>query len=473
MSDHESREVPEVTWWAKLSDSLAFRLVVGVLVVVVVGGALAEIGLRPSLSHLHVRVLSGSASGNYHSIVDRLHDSASKHGGRITNVLSEGSLDNVKRLSAARATCSEQFALVQAGMPWPDTKLELIGRLPKAESVFILGRDVDKLDGFRSIAGMKIGVGSDGSGTARIAEDIAALPEMAQLGLKLVHGPTDQQIDQVQRGEIDLVMLVIDEDAPLIVEAVRERGLQILSTPNIDVVARRFAHLRAGRIGAGQFDPVKMSPPSDRKVLRVDTLVVGNGCARRSQTLGLLTTLNEYAPDFMAHNRETGNRTGLTISSASRSFFEHQGLDTADEYLPWLVDYMPASFWVNVALAISVLFNVMNLGNRFRLWRIDAARMALEDRVARLIGPGLTPEDIERLDPAADQISDAVVKKIDALIGSFLALEAKSRRHSLSLLSPMGQEMSYRYQENLMLEFVAALRAYRARIEDALEPARS
>ena len=134
---------------------------------------------------------------------------------------------------------------------------------------------------------------------------------------------------------------------------------------------------------------------------------------------------------------------------------------------------MPASFWVNVALAISVLFNVMNLGNRFRLWRIDAARMALEDRVARLIGPGLTPEDIERLDPAADQISDAVVKKIDALIGSFLALEAKSRRHSLSLLSPMGQEMSYRYQENLMLEFVAALRAYRARIEDALEPARS
>ena len=39
----------------------------------------------------------------------------------------------------------------------------------------ILGRDVDKLDGFRSIAGMKIGVGSDGSGTARIAEDIAAL----------------------------------------------------------------------------------------------------------------------------------------------------------------------------------------------------------------------------------------------------------------------------------------------------------
>ena len=458
----------------KLAASLPFKVSTTTVVGVVLVLGLAKLGTRPALSHLDVTILSGSTQGNYHSIVSHLGTIANKHGGKVSNQPSEGSLDNVQKLIKAQQSCSEHFALVQAGLPWPEgTKLDLVGKLGKAESVFILGKNADKIDGLKGLEGKTIGVGPDTSGTAQIARDLLALPELMALGAKPVTGSTVEQISKASRGELDLVMLVIDEDAPLIVDAIRNQGLEILNTPNIDAIARRFNHLRAGRIGAGQFDAVKMYPAADRKVLRVNTLIVGNGCARRSQTLGLLTTLNELDPEFLAHNRETGNRSGLPMNAAAKSYFDHQGLEPADEYLPWLVDIMPASFWVNVFLAISLLFNFMSLGNRFRLWRIDAARLQIEADVAKLLGPSLSTEDIERLEPTDVQCTQELVDKLNIIVNRLLALESKSREQSLSMLSPMGQEMTFRYQEKLCLDLVAAIRTFCGKILDRLNPIKS
>ncbi len=44
-------------------------------------------------------------------------------------------------------------------------------------------------------------------------------------------------------------------------------------------------------------------------------------------------------------------------------------------------------------------------------------------------------------------------------------LQERCRVQSLSVLVPMGQEMSYRYQEMLMVELVHALRLYRGKLE--------
>jgi hypothetical protein len=43
-------------------------------------------------------------------------------------------------------------------------------------------------------------------------------------------------------------------------------------------------------------------------------------------------------------------------------------------------------------------------------------------------------------------------------------LAERCRRKSLSILVPMGEEMSYRYQESLIAELLYALRLYRARL---------
>ena len=50
------------------------------------------------------------------------------------------------------------------------------------------------------------------------------------------------------------------------------------------------------------------------------------------------------------------------------------------------------------------------------------------------------------------------------LVATLEALSARCRRQSLSWAAAMGQEMHYRYQEQLMEELLDGLRSFRARV---------
>src|SRR5262249_50333802 len=309
------------------------------------------------------------------------------------------------------------FALIQDGtdVSAGGQKLELIGRLPKAETVFLLGRDADKRTTLASLSRVRIGIGPEGSGSARPPRQIFELEDLPGPRVTLALHPIAEQLGMAERGELDLALLVIDEDAPLVAKPIREGRLQIANMTHLDAIARRIPRLRMGRIAAGQYQAVKAFPPEDKHVLRVDTLVVGNGCVGHSATIDLLTLLEAHFPDFVRHNKETSNATGLELASASKGFFEH-GPELADEFAPWLVDVMPPANWAYIIMGVSLLFNAMNAANRFRLWRIDTARVKLELELAKLFGEGATLGDIQRT-KIAGKLADAATRaRIDDLI---------------------------------------------------------
>ncbi|HEY3358965.1 MAG TPA: TAXI family TRAP transporter solute-binding subunit [Polyangia bacterium] len=433
-------------------------------VLVVLGALASQLNLRPDLRRVRVTVLSGPPEGHYHALVAGLATLAARQGGRITNAATEGSRENLTRLAAAGRRCDVQFGLAQAGSELPPGRpLHLVGRLAKAESVFFFGRNADAVTEFAHLKGLRIGIGPERSGTAQLARTILGGADLAPLGPRLSHHTVPEQLDLAARGELDLAVVVMDEDAPLVVEAVRDRGLQIAGFPHLDVVARKHKWLRHGRIGAGQYDPVRMLPPTDKRVLRVDTLVMGNGCASRSQTMGLLTVLAEELPDFMHHNKTTPNATRLPLAAAARSFFDKEGPDWLDEHVPWLVDIMPTANWVYLVMAASMLLNAMTLAHRFRLWRIDVARVKLEAELMRLFGATTTIDDIPGMGPEPALRTEAVRDGTAHVVRALERLAARCRRQSVSMLVPMGQEMAYRYQEGVIHKSLAILRDFRRR----------
>ncbi len=414
----------------------------------------SRLNLRRDMHRLDVGFLSGAPEGNYHTLVGRLSELASAAGGRVRNVSSEGSRDNVQRLGAASRTCEVAFALAQDGTDWGVPPPVLLGRLPKAESVFLLGKDADRVKTFAQLAKMKVGIGPKGSGAERVGRQWFELPDIAGLGLVLSNHTLIEQLDLAQKGELDLALVVMDEDAALVRKAVAEQGLQIAGLGQIDVVARRIPHFRTGRIGAGQYDAVRVLPAEDKRVLRVETLVLANRCAGRSATIDVLALLERQFPDFVHHNKDTYNGTGLELSATAKDYLEHGGPEIADEYAPWFVDLMPPANWAYVVMGVSILFNVMGFGHRFRLWRIDAARVDLEGELARSFGVGTTLGDISSAGPMTADTRRHVAE----IASEIEELSARSRRYSLSVLVPMGQEMAYRYQEELMHQTLTTLR---------------
>ena len=306
------------------------------------------------------------------------------------------------------------FALVQDGLPWPaDDSLELIGRLPRSESLVLVGRNADDIKKVQDLRGKRIGIGPTGSGTEYVARLVLA--QLTGLDIKASTHPLVEQLDMVASGELDLAAMVIDADAQMLAEAVRDRNLQIVDMPGAEAIANRLPFARTGRIEAGHYDPIRQLPSTDKRIIQIDTLVIGNGCARESATQGVITTLVYVYPDFVRVNRERPNLTGLHLASAATSYYNDGGPDQVGAYVPWFIDIMPTARWLQLAFALSLLFGAQAGLHRFRLWRIDAQRVHVEGEVSRLFAPGITVAEIAAMTPE-DRFRDPVVAaRIDAL----------------------------------------------------------
>jgi hypothetical protein len=435
------------------------------------GGVLLLIGLlgvfwdhAPNLAHVRISVLSGDPQKNYYEIVNTLAAEARQQKGRIANVPSAGSVENISRLAASRTSCDVHFALVQEGLDWPaGSPLELVGRLPKAESFVVLGPKADRIKALTDLRGMRIGIGPIGSGTEHVARQVLA--PLAELDLILLTQDIDEQLVKLERGELDLGVMVINEDAQLLVEAVRDRGLQILSLPNADALARRLPFKRVERIVPGQYDPVRVLPSEAKDVLQVDTLIVGNRCARRSVTQGFMTVLVTVFTDFVRYNRATPNQTGLPLAPAARSYFEHEGPDLVGVYVPWVIDIMPTASWVQLILGISLFFNAMSWWHRFHISRIDKNRMRTESAIPLLFGPGVTVGEIATMAPSEKHRTPEARKQLDTVLDQLTTLLERSRWGSQSMFVPMGEEMRYHDIETLIDDLLYALRAFRDRLK--------
>ncbi|MET0168707.1 MAG: hypothetical protein ABW318_27410, partial [Vicinamibacterales bacterium] len=235
--------------------------------------------------------------------------------------------------------------------------------------------------------------------------------------------------------------------------------------PAADALAQRLPSARGGIIKAGYYDPVRELPPTDKRIIEIDTLVIGNGCARESVTQGVVTALVRVFPNFVAVNRERPNLTGLEYAPAARTYFDNQGPDVVGEYVPWVIDIMPTARWVQLVFAFSLLFGAQAVWHRFRLWRLDARRVRIEGEVTRLFAPGTTVVEIAESLPKSQHRTPAARAQVDAAMNELGELAERCRRQSLSMLVPMGQEMNYRYQERLIADLLHALRQFRARLD--------
>jgi len=417
---------------------------------------------RPSLRHVQVSMLSGAPTGNYFATVEKIAAEVARRKGRVQNLTSAGSVENVQRLIAGAKNCTVHFGLVQDGITYPEGhQLEVIGRLPRPESLVILGRNVERIRTPADLKGLRIGIGPVGSGTEDLMRKVLALFG----GVSLVAStlPIDQQLVMGERGELDLAAMVLDDEGKLLVNAVTQRNLHILELPDVESLARHLGFARVGVIAAGQMDYVRKLPRADKKVLQVDALIVGNGCAPDGVTQQFLTAVADVFPTFVRHNKGQPNLTGLPMSTVAANFYNAEGPDVLGKYAPWAVDIMPLPTWIQLGVAFSVLFSGMALWSRFRLWRIDADRVKIEREITALFAPGAAIDAIAEMPLDASCLPPEARAQIDDLVLRLSALSERCRVQALSVLVPMGQEMAYRYQETLIATLLRELRLCKKR----------
>ncbi len=436
-----------------------------------IGAFALTIDFEPDLSHVDVGVVSGAVEGHYFAQVEAFGRRAARDGGRIRNVATAGSGENLRRLAEPGEACEVDFGLVQDGSDFEGVEgVEVVARMPRGEVLLFLGRDADAISAFRDLAGQTIGAGPRGSGTAALVDALFALPGFDSLDVTLRHAPVSEQIEAAASGELDLAAVVVYEDAALVRRAVGQQHLGIASFGSARAVASQLAGVEATVVETGHYDAVRGVPASDRRVLSVDTLILASRCARRSEINAILTVLGHELPGFVEQNRNAVEPLGLAMSSVAAEYFDNHGPPVVDEYLPRIVDVVPLSNFMTFIMAISVLFNIMSVLNRFQLWRLDTRRSKIESSLRELFGGGITRGEIDLLDPKETLKRADERERLFALIRALRELLDVCRRQTVSMLVPMGQEMVYRYQEDLMIDTLAVLRRFRTRLPPLPEP---
>ena len=447
---------------------VALRVVVLAVIVALLGAGILNVDLQPNLSHVEIGILGGAEGGHYDEIVAGLARRARHERGSVRNLRSAGSMENLSRLLDDER-CEADFALVQDGLGWHEVgraaydDIELVARLPQPEALLFVGPGADAIADFGDLRGMTIGAGPEGSGTAVVLRRLFELPSFESLGATLVHGPVAEQVEATRDGTLDVAAMVVFPDAEVVTRAARRRGLSVASFRSAEAVARHLDGARAGVLPAGHFDAVRQLPASPRQILTLDTLVVAGPCASRSEINAVLTLLSHEQPGFVAHNRELAPPVHVTQSDVAREFYDNHGPPMVDRYLPRVVDVVPLSNVMTLIMAISVLFNVMSFLNRFRLWRLDGKRHKMEDELKELFGGSITRKEIGNLDPTEVLTDEAGRQRLADVIARLNVLLGLCRGYATSFLVPMGQEMVYRYQENLILELIAVLRQFQRR----------
>jgi len=378
----------------------------------------------------------------------------------LTVVATAGSVENIARLVGENARCIPAFAFVQDGVPVPaDAGLQTLGRLPQPESLLLFTRRGRAIDTFNDLKGASLGIGPDGSGTAYLMRQLMENSDLKALDLKASNHGLEAQAELVRDGQLDLAAFVMDANAELIRTPATKYDLEILSPADIEGLAARDKWLRLGRIPAGLYDIAKPIPSTDKLVAQVDTLIMTNACVHRAERVAFLMLLSEEFPNFVRDNPPPSAKSQdqAPLADEARQFFTNGEPELADRYFPWLVNLMSPVYWIYLAMAVTILFNASNAYSRFRLWRIDANRETLESRLKALSGLDSTPEHVKSLLPGAIIKTPQDREAAEDLMKNLEALRLRCEEQLRSIVTPMGSEMFYRYQESLIEDAQAML----------------
>jgi TRAP-type uncharacterized transport system substrate-binding protein len=436
---------------------LAFLFCIAAVAAAVAGA----FGIARDYGFLRASILSGLPGGQYHAIATRLSERARREHGTLTVIPTAGSIENVTRLMADWARCSEMFAFIQDGTPvLRDARFELLGRLPEPESLLLLARPGRNFRVIADLRGSSIGVGPEGSGTAHLMQYLLTDDDLRDLGIKLSHHSLAEQAELVAEGKLDIAAVVMREDAELLRTLIRRHELDIVAPDDLQGLLARHSWLGFGRIPAGLYDLVRHIPATDRQVARLNTLLIASPCAPRADRVALLMLVAAELPGFVRNNppASTSSATAVRLAREAHQFFLSGEPEIADRYFPWLVNLMSPAYWVYLVMAITILFNLMNAYSRFRLWRIDAAREKLETATKELVDAGLTHVQLR----AASQKSTTAAHVQGSgqdIMDKLVALRARCERQTASIFTPMGDEMYYRYQRALIDQVIDTLAA--------------
>ncbi|MDH3319330.1 MAG: ABC transporter substrate-binding protein [Betaproteobacteria bacterium] len=388
-------------------------LLLGAVALVVVGLAfwVASRFVRPAPPDDFV-IATGSESGAYHLYGKRYQELLAKDKIRVELAPSSGSVENLQRLTAESGAA---VAFVQGGVGNPAEQHGLVTLAALYyEPLWIFYRGNQELSLLNQLAGKRLAIGPEGSGTRALALTVLGAAGAARdPGALLPLSGTDAT-DALVAAKVDAALFVAGPDAPVVQRLLRTPGVRLMSMAQADALSRRFAYLATVSLPQGVIDLATDVPPRDLTLVATTAYLV----AREDFHPALVSVLLQAAQRvhraggvFQRNGEFPAARDGdFPLSEDAQRFFR-SGPPFLQRYMPFWVANLLERLLVLLVPLIAVMIPVIRIFPGVYNWRVRLRvfRWYRQLRAVELeSAENPSPERVAELLAQLDEIQDGV-----------------------------------------------------------------
>jgi uncharacterized protein len=244
-----------------MRDYLKFYVPIAVLLMV--GFGLASRYVNPAPPR-QVRIASGAPQGAYAESAQRYRGILARDGITLEIVATSGSMENLKLLQAQRG--GVDVAFIQGGTGSPDTPGLLSLGSVFFEPLWVFVRDVLPARYVRDLAGRRLALGVEGSGTRVLALQLLQASGVAE-GPNLLAMGGDEAVQGLLNGTVDAAFFVTARPQPQLDPLLRDKRVRLMSVAQADAFAQRFRFLSKVVLPEGRLDLAAHVPAADVTLL--------------------------------------------------------------------------------------------------------------------------------------------------------------------------------------------------------------
>ncbi len=323
-----------------------------------------------------IMMASGIAGGSYEQLAAKYVEFFAKKGVTIELVRTEGSQENINRLADRKDPI--QAAFVQGGSLHAKqvAGVESLGSVD-FEPIWIFYRgpflkngllDLDKL------ARSRVAIGPQGSGTHVQAMNVFQAAAIDHLPT-LLPLQNDEAVIALQKGEIDMVVMVDGLRAKNVQTLLNDPSIQLLNFNRAAAYVKNIHYLEELEVPMGAFNLARNFPPADTKMIStVTNLLIDDRLHPAIQFLFLMAAqeINGKESFFAKRGQFPAIMNSEFPESPIAQQFHQRGFPILMDFLPfWVAEFIHRMFFTLLPFFAIAYPIVLSLPS-YRLRRVQA-----------------------------------------------------------------------------------------------------
>ena len=382
------------------------------LLVLILGFALAFHFMKPAPPSTFT-MATGAPGGAYQAHGLQYQQILARQGVTLELRETAGAMENLALLEAGEVDVAFLQGGVALGRPHPNLKA-LAGLF--LEPVWLFCRGGEDAAYLSGLAGWRIAVGAEGSGTRALAETL--LDENGLTGGAVTRLPIGghEAVAALREGKVDAVFFVMGADAPIMADIIAIEGVRLFPFTRQHAYATRHRFLQGITLGEGALDLAKNFPPEDVPMVAARaSLVAHENLHPALVTLLLQTAAESAAPPGMfsdTHITPPEPSAEIPLSDQARNYFNF-GPSILQRYLPFWAAVLIDRTKIMLLPLITLLLPLTKIGpplyvwrTRFKIYRWYRILHAIDQLHKRGLSPGTIEDDINRVRELEKELTD-------------------------------------------------------------------